>query len=457
MTEPATLAERVGLNTPHRREAIAAVLASIKRNCIRYVRLAHPDLMGVLRGRMIAADMLAPVFETGHSFGCRLLLTDLDGDVHPSVQLGDTYDFGNFFLLPDPDTFVQLPWSPETAILLADPYMPDGRPAVSSRLALKQAAQAARGHGIELHMGLELEGTLFNGDKQAMATKKQHLFTTLGQGLAADWLHPIWDALERMGIKLAAFSNEFSAGQIEFNLAPEPALQAADSLVLMKLAVRELMRSTGYQITFMARTSNAPDLLPNGLHVHQACGGQAGQNFFYNPAADHGLSDTLLRYIGGQLAHAQLISVLSTPTITGYRRYRPETWAPTSVTWSLDNRTTMLRVMADRGMATRVENRLPDSAANPYLALAIMIFAGLAGLEQNLDPGRPAAGSASSSHQQLPGNLWDAIRCLNESMDAVEFFGQELITAYRGLLLQAADNLEKHVTDWEIAKYRDIL
>jgi glutamine synthetase len=113
--------------------------------------------------------------------------------------------------------------------------------------------------------------------------------------------------------------------------------------------------------------------------------------------------------------------------------------------------------MADRGMATRVENRLPDSAANPYLALAIMIFAGLAGLEQNLDPGRPAAGSASSSHQQLPGNLWDAIRCLNESMDAVEFFGQELITAYRGLLLQAADNLEKHVTDWEIAKYRDIL
>jgi glutamine synthetase len=113
--------------------------------------------------------------------------------------------------------------------------------------------------------------------------------------------------------------------------------------------------------------------------------------------------------------------------------------------------------MADRVTATRVENRLPDSAANPYLALAIMIFAGLAGLEQKLDPGRPATGYASTSHQQLPGNLWEAIRCLNESTDAVEFFGQDLITAYRGLLLQTADNLEKHVTDWEIAKYRDIL
>jgi glutamine synthetase len=457
MTESETLAERVGLNTPQRHEAIAAILASIKRNGIRYIRLAHPDLMGVLRGRMIAADMLPPLFESGHSFGCRLLLTDLGGDVHPSVQLGDIYDFGNFYLLPDPATFVQLPWSPETAILLADPYLPDGRPAVSSRLALKTAAEAALAGGLELHMGMELEGTLFTDDEQVMATKKQHLFTAVGQGLAAGWLHPVWDALDRMGIKLAAFSNEFSAGQIEFNLAPQPALQAADGLVLMKLAVRELMQSTGYQITFMARVNNAPDTLPNGLHVHQACVGQAGRNCFYDAAAPDGLSKTLLNFIGGQLAYARLIGVLSTPTVTGYRRYRPETWAPTSVTWSLDNRTTMLRVMADRGAATRVENRLPDSAANPYLALAIMIFAGLAGIEQNLDPGQPTTGYASTLQQQLPGNIWEAIRCLDESSDVVEFFGHDLANAYRGLLLQAADNLEKHVTDWEIAKYRDIL
>jgi glutamine synthetase len=197
--------------------------------------------------------------------------------------------------------------------------------------------------------------------------------------------------------------------------------------------------------------------MTSGLHIHQAGLDAAGQNCFANPQAEDGLSQTLRHYLAGQLTHARQVAVLSTPTITGYRRYRPGTWAPTSVTWSLDNRTTMLRVMPDRGPATRVENRLADAAANVHLALAAMIMAGLDGIRREIEPGPPTTGDAATAEVALPRNLWEAIDCLAKPSPLIEFLGPEFVTAYRGLLLQTVERFEAHVTNWEIAEYRGIL
>jgi glutamine synthetase len=371
--------------------------------------------------------------------------------------LGETYDYGNFYLLPDPTTLVALPWAPGTGLILADPYLSNGQPAISSRLVLKQAIEAAAQVDLKLIIGIEVESSIFPLRDVPEISERRHLFTALGQGLAAPVLTPLWDTLERMNIGLDAFANEFAGGEIEFNLSPRPALQAVDEFVLLKLAAREMLRTEGYDITFMAMFDGQHQGLTSGLHLHQSGINAEGRSVFFDPETEHGLAQTLLHYLGGQLSQARHLAAFSTPTITGYKRYRPGTWAPTSVTWSLDNRTTMLRVMPDRGQATRVENRLPDSAANPYLALAAMIVAGVEGIRGEIDPGPPTTGDAATTRVALPRNLWEALQCLEESSAITAFLGTDFTTAYRGLLLQTADRFEAHVTDWEIAEYRGIL
>jgi glutamine synthetase len=342
-------------------------------------------------------------------------------------------------------------------LILADPYLPDGQPAVSSRLLLKRAVERAAQVGLHLMVGLEVEASIYEIDEVPPLGERRHLFTTLGQGLAAPVFLPLWDRLNQIGLGLEAYANEFAAGEFEFNLSPKAALQAADQFLLLKLAAREILNAAGYGITFMAMVNNDHEGMTSGLHIHQAGLNAAGQNCFAEPQAKYGLSQTLLHYLGGQLTHARQVAVLSTPTVTGYRRYRPGTWAPTSVTWSLDNRTTMLRVMPDRGPATRVENRLADAAANVHLALAAMIVAGVDGIQREIEPGPPATGDAATSEVALPRNLWAAIECLVEPSSLIDFLGATFLMAYRGLLLQTAERFEAHVTDWEIAEYRGIL
>lgn len=452
-----SLVERVGLDSPARREQVAQTLARVEQNAISYVRVAFPDLLGVLRGRTVRVERLKALFEEGLSFGCRLLLCDLNGDVHPSVQLGDTYDFGNFYLLPEPTSLVELPWSPGVALILADPYLATGQAAVSSRLVLQRAIAQAVTLDLKLLVGFEIEATIYPLAGALPFSERRHLFTTLGQGLAAPLLNPLWNALSRMGLDLDAYANEFAAGEIEFNLAPRPALAAVDQFVLVKLAAQEILRTAGYGITFMAMFDNEHGGMTSGLHIHQAGLNGAGRNIFYDPQAEYGLSTTVRRYLGGQLRHALPVAVLSTPTITGYRRYRPGTWAPTSVNWGLDNRTTMLRVMPDRGADTRIENRLADSAANPYLAVAAMLAAGVDGIQRRIEPGPPATGNTTTPQVALPRNMGEALPILAQPSALTEFLGSDFLTAYRGLLQQTVERFEAHVTEWEINEYRGIL
>jgi glutamine synthetase len=452
-----SLVERAGLAGPTRREQTTHCLARIEASGIRYVRMAFPDLLGVLRGRAVQVERLKAMFEEGMSFGCRLLLCDLTGDVHPSVQLGETYDFGNFYLLPDPTTFVPLPWSPGAGLILADPYLPGGEPAVSSRLLLQRAIAQAAALDLKLLVGFEIEATIYPIGDVPPFSERRHLFTTLGQGLAAPLLNPLWDALSQMGLELDAYANEFAAGEIEFNLAPRLALAAVDQFALVKLAAQEMFKTAGYGITFMAMFDNEHGGMTSGLHIHQAALNGTGQNIFYDPAAEDGLSILARHYLGGQLRHACQVAVLSTPTITGYRRYRPGTWAPTSVSWSLDNRTTMLRVMPDRGADTRIENRLADSAANPYLAVAAMLAAGIDGIQRRIEPGPPTTGNATTPQVALPRNMAEALSILAQPSALTDFLGSDFLTAYCGLLRQTVERFETHVTEWEINEYRGIL
>jgi len=440
-----------------RREHAARIAERITKNNIHYVRLAFPDLMGVLRGRVVRADRIPPAIVDGLSIGSRLLITDLAGEVHPSVLLDEKYTYANCLLVPDPDTFVELPWAHGSAVVLSDPYFPDGEPGIASRLALKRAVKYASQSGLSLNIGMEIESSFFTVDGSGDVTDPKHIFSTLGQGLFGQTVLPICDALNEMGLGVDGVVNELAPGEIEFNLEPSPAIEAADKYVLAKLVIREMVKAAGYDVTFMAMPDSTHHGMVSGLHVHHSATDESGSNPFFDPADENGISDVLRHYIGGQLAHARQMAALSTPTMTGYRRYRPGTWAPTIPTWSLDNRTTMLRVMPDRGAATRVENRLPDSAANSHLALAAMIFAGIDGIRLKTDPGRPSTGDATGHTVALPAGLNEACACLSEKSALTDHMGADLVMSYRGVLLNAADRFAEHVTDWEIAEYRSIM
>jgi glutamine synthetase len=451
------LIEQLGLDTSARREQAREALARIQQSVIRYLRVVCPDLMGVLRGKTVGTNQMEKVFADGCNFGARILLTDLTEHVHPSVHLGDRYDFGNCYLLPDPGTFVILPWCPAHALVLADPYLPDGTPAVSSRLALKQAIAGAAAIGLHVVVGMEMETFIYPLDNQPQISETQHFFSAVGQGLAAPLLRPILDSVYELGIKLQTCEHEHGQGQIEFNLAPNPALEAADQMMIFKLAAREILHPMGYGITWMAKLHNGPEAMTSGLHVHLSGLDANGQTVFYDPEKDKGLASRFLDFIGGQLAGARQIAALSTPTITGYKRYRPGTWAPTSATWSLDNRTSMVRVMPRRGISTRVENRLPEAAANPYLALAAMLAAGVDGIKRQTDPGPPIVGDAVTGEAAVPTNIREAAACLEENSAITELLGHDMLSAYRGILLRTADRFDSYVTNWEIVEYSNIL
>lgn len=452
-----SLVQQAGLNTTERQAQVEQVLTRVAAEKVRYVQIAHPDLLGVLRGRTFSVDRLPDIFQEGVSFGARLLFCDVKGNVNTHTSLDDRYVYGNIFLLPDPGTFTVTPWLPDMSILLADPYLPTGEPAISTRLALQRATKRALAAGIHLQIGLEVECTITPHGNAPPLSPPYHLFSLPGQHHIAATVLPVWETLAQMGLGLDSYADEFGPNQIELNLTPATPLHAADTLVLLKLAARAILGHLGYDITFLAQVANNAKATTNGLHIHQSAYDAKGRNLFEDPDHTMGIAPSMRHYIGGQLGHARWCAVLSTPTITGYRRYRPGTWGPTQPTWSFDNRTSMVRVMTERGYNTRLENRLPDSAANPYLAIAALTEAGLLGLSQTLDPGPPITGNATTDSVTLPRNIWEAVACLEKSSPLMGLLGHDLIHSYRDMLQLMLNSFEAHVTDWELAEYRHVM
>ena len=191
-----------------------------------------------------------------------------------------------------------------------------------------------------------------------------------------------------MGLPVYEIFSEHGAGQFEINLEPCPGLLAADRVVALKIAIKEIAQSLGLRATFLARPTNLDITPPSGYHLHQSLLDARGDNVLLDPAAADGLSDTARHYIAGQLAHAPGMTAIASPTVTAYKRYQLGTWAPVQVAWGIENRTALVRALPD-GPDTRIENRLGSSDANPYLLTAVMVAAGLDGIRRSLEPPDP--------------------------------------------------------------------
>ncbi len=346
-------------------------------------------------------------------------------------------------LIPDPASFKILPWAPHSGWMLCEAHFQDGRVVpFSTRGQLARVVATAEAQGFDYITGIEVEFHLFKlldprlapSDAGQPGTPPEVALLTQGYNylteLRYDQLDPALEILRRdiqaLGMPLRSMEVEYGPSQVEFTFQALPALQSADLMVLFRSAVKQVARRHGYHATFMCRP-RIPHVMSSGWHLHQSLVSRdTGRNAFVGEGRL--LSDTALHFLGGLLHHARAGSVFSTPTINGYRRYRPYSLAPDRAIWGIDNRGVMVRALGQPGdAATRLENRVGEPAANPYLYMASQLAFGLDGIAHKRDPGPSADTPYETTAPMLPRSLGEALDALAQNQVAAATFGPGFI------------------------------
>jgi glutamine synthetase len=472
-----TFVERFAPWSEEEKEVAARALRLVEDQGLEVVRIAFPDQHGLLRGKTLIAGETANALHNGCSITSSLFAKDTaNRTVFPVWTAGGGFGLdafegaGDVLMIPDPSTFRVLPWAPRTGWLLADVYLPDGRPVPYAtrhiyRTALSRLAEA----GYNYVAGLEVEFHVFKCDTDRMAQEESGQpgapprVSILTQGyqylseLRFDQIEPVLEIIRRdvvaLGLPLRSVECEYGPSQCEFTFQALSGLEPADAMVLFRSAVKQICRRNGLHATFMCRP-RIPNVMSSGWHLHQSLvDRQSGVNAFM-PEQGELLSALGRHFLGGLLTHARASAVFAAPTLNGYKRFRPHSLAPDRAVWGHDNRGVMVRVLGGAGdRATRLENRVGEPAANPYLYMASQVLAGLDGIARRLDPGPSADAPYEAKAVPLPKSLAEAVVALRG--DA--FFREALGAAFVDYLLTIKDaetaRFQAEVTDWEQREY----
>ena len=435
------------------------------------VRFAFVDAHGVLRGKTLVADAAADALRSGVNATTTLLMKDLSGKTAFPVFAADG-GFGipalrgaaDMVMRPDPETFRVLPWAPHTGWMLCDLELPDGQPMpLSSRAQLARQVDALAARGLAFMAGVEIECHIVRraaGPEPDGRPGERHLLNPGYQYLTElryDELDPLMEllraALQALDLPLRTMEVEFGPSQVELTFGPAAGMLPADQLILVRSAVKQVCARHGFAASFMCRP-RLPEVVSSGWHLHQSLRDASGANAFAAPGG--GLSGLGRQYLAGLLEHAAGACAFTTPTINGYKRYRPYTNAPTRACWAADNRGVMVRVVG-AGAAARLENRAGEPGANPYLAMAAQIAAGLDGIDRALDPGPPADAPYECDAPLLPRSLAEALDALGRDRCLEAAFGPFFIDYFTRLKTAEIDRFAAAVTEWEHAEYFELL
>jgi glutamine synthetase len=472
--------ERHGLWSDEQFEAAVAAEKSIEQHGLEVVRLSFPDQHGVLRGKSVMAGDAAAVMRNGCALTTTLLAKDTahktafpvftpgGGFGKPEMEGG-----GDFLMIADPTTFRVLPWAPRTGWVLCDIYFADGTPVpFSTRHLHRRVLQRLATAGFDYMAGLEVEFHVFKLDNPRLAPAdatwpgEAPAVSLVAQGYQyltetrLDQMEPILETLRReviaLGLPLRSVEVELGPSQCEFTFHPQLALAPADTMMLFRSAVKQICRRQGYHATFMARPKLA-NVLSSGWHLHQSLRDRGSGAGAFTSHDQEPLSRAGRSFLAGLLAHARAAAAFTTPTINGYKRYRSYSLAPDRAIWGRDNRGVMIRVLGRPGdAATRLENRVGEPAANPYLYMASQIVTGLDGMERMLDPGPSADTPYETRAELLPKTLDEALAALRADTCFSEGFGNTFVDYY--LRIKEAELARYHaeVTEWEQREYFEL-
>jgi glutamine synthetase len=478
--DKASFVTRHGLWSAEQHEQYRRVTSAIAEHKLQTVRFAFPDQHGILRGKTLAAREAAGAFENGCSITSTLLAKDTSHrSVFPVFTAGGGFGMkemqggSEMLMVPDPSTFRAIPWAPGAGWVLCDLHFQDGKPVPFATRGLYRSVLeglAARGHVFKA--GLEVEFHIFKTDDAALDPRdagqpgRPPAVSLLSRGYQYlteqryDEAEPVLEMLRRdleaLGLPVRSMEVEMGPSQFEFTFDAAEGLVPADDMVLLRSAVKQICHRRGLHATFMCRPRVA-NTVASGWHLHQSLVSRDGGNAFMPARDDEVLSSTGRGYLAGLLAHARASAVFTTPTLNGYKRYRSYSLAPDRAIWARDNRGAMIRVLGGpHDPATRLENRVGEPAANPYLYMASQILAGLDGIDRNLDPGPSADAPYETKAAPLPRSLREAVSALDEDRFFRGAMGDQFIDYYVFIKNAEIARFEMEVTEWEQAEYFDI-
>jgi glutamine synthetase len=437
----------------------AQTLEDLRNRGIDVVRVSYPDLIGVDRGRDVLLGEMPAALHHGIAFCRAVFHTSPMGDVVP-VQGGIEQGLPDIKVRPDLSTLTALPWEPDVAWCLGDATDESGGPAEESpRQVVRNVAAKLQDLGLTAIVGPELEYYLCEPSATSAqgwvryADAPGNVYVVGHKGDPKGMLLKTLRLLRDAGLRVTAANHEFSGGQFEVNLTHSELVDAADRAFRMKSAVQEIARDEGMLATFMAKPFD--DEGGSGFHLHVSLLDDSGSNVFGDDADPDGISELGRHAIAGVLAHAPALAALLNPTINSYKRFGPDTLAPWLIDWGLDKRAAMVRIPPERGEGTRMEVRLGDATANPYLAIAAVGAAILVGVRDKLELPAPVEGYGydPAAAPMLPSRLSDALDALAADATLTEVLGQYFVTSFLQYKRNEVERFERFVTDWEFREY----
>jgi len=448
---------------------LASLTQLIRKGEIDTVLTVFPDGLARLMGkRIVGRHFLDSVVEEGAHACIYLFTVDMEMQPLPGFKLTSwERGYGDMRLVPDFGTLRVIPWLPKTALVICDVYTEDGAPLEEApRWILKRQIERAVARGHVVKTAAELELYCFRESFDEARTKRYHGLTPVS-GYLEDYhilqttkeeplIRAIRNAMEAADVPVETSKGEWGRGQEEINLRYADALEMADRTVIYKHGAKEIAHLQGCAVTFMAKYDAGA--AGSSFHLHSSLWDRAGKKALFAPSTGgHGarppLSPLFGQWLAGQMAMAREFAYFYAPTVNSYKRYQAGSFAPTRVAAAWDNRTCGFRICGE-GRGLRVENRIPGADANPYLAFAATIAAGLHGIGAKLKPPKLYEGNAyeDATLPQVPKTLREAIAELERSKTARAAFGDAVVDHYLHTARLEQTAFDQVVTDWELMR-----
>jgi glutamine synthetase len=426
------------------------------------VLTVFPDHYGRLMGKRLTARYF---LEHQHFYCCDYLLsTSMEMDPRPGFEMASwEQGYGDLVYVPHLGTLRRIPWLPKTALVMCDLFSEKGEAVVQSpRTILRQQCNRLAERGMKSYMGSELEFHLFRGTFSELSKRRyQDLepsspyridYHILATSFEEPLIRAIRNGMTGAGVPIECSKGECSNGQHEIGLYYAEALEMADRHAIYKNGAKEIAALNGAALTFMAKYSDAE--AGSGLHIHSSLFDTAAEsNLFWDENAGQP-SDTYRHFLGGLLQLCREFFLFYAPTVNSYKRFCAESFAPTRIAWGYENRTTGIRIVGHE-QSFRLENRLPGADANPYLAFAATIAAGLYGIENAIEPPEEYVGNAYTATELLrvPDSLTEAADLFDRSAIARSAFGDPVVDHYVQCARLEHESFQRAVTDWELVRY----
>jgi glutamine synthetase len=447
------------------------IIQLVKDHPSQKVKIAFTDIDGILRGKYISTEKFLSVADKGMSF-CDVIFGWDAGDVtYDNVQFtGWHTGYPDVPAVLDINTFRQIPWENDVPFFLGELVDEKGKPSVvCPRQLVKKLLLEANQLGYSPVFSQEFEWYNFSETPQSANDKQFRNLTPITPGmfgysilrssLENAYFSDLFELLKRFNVPLEGLHTETGPGTYEAAIVYSDITEAADRAVLFKTAVKEIAYKHGVLATFMAKINeNLPGC---GGHVHQSLWDKIGKkNLFYNEKDKTKMSELMKSYVAGQLYCLPHILPMFAPVINSYKRLVEGAWAPTTLTWGIDNRTVALRILPGSNSSCRLETRVIGSDANPYLAMAGCLAAGLYGIKNKLKLKQPATvgnGYKDYSNGVLPSTLIEAAQQMKNSKVAKELFGPAFVEHFTNTREWEWRQHLKAVTDWEYRRYFEII